>query len=712
MYTSKHYTCEEIDQRLLQGYYDDFVKAGFVGTIKDFWTLVLSIANKVDAKEGYGLSQNDFTNELKAKLDTLTSISKVSDLENDLDFQTAEQVKNSIDELINGSGEALDTLKELAEALNNDPDFATNVLNKINEVNNKIDTNVSRIDEETSNLSSEIHNVKDYADNIVNQLSGEVNPKIASLQTSVEGIKESQADIKNDINSLQAEDTKLHNDISDIQLDLQGKADTSVTDELSETLDNLIQDHIQYEAKVDTKLANEAIKRNEADNQIKESINQLKVDHGSDISKVSQDLQTETTERSKADSTLQSSINEEVNKRSSEVIRLEGLISSETTNRTSQDQLLSHSISDTNDDISRKYTELKSSIELEVSNRQNADSLLVPKKEGYSLSQNDFTNELKAKLDGIEVGAKNITKVSELDNDADFQTSEEVNAAIEKIIGAAPEVLDTLKELADALDNDPDFANNITKRITELASQVNKEVQDRNAADQSIVDQVNPELEALKEKDNTNFNILEGKVSDERVAREAADNVLTNTINTEVESRKSEDALIKQSFDTYTQTFTTQISSLNGSLDKVRSDLSAEIQSKSEMITTNVGNIQRNLELIQGLQGTVGDNYTLLKEKIDLEISNRQEADNSLGTKVTSLETSLNQEIEDHNNAINEEKNLRESEDRALDEKIDNEIADLQTQITALQEALAQEVANRESAINDILESLGWKPNV
>ena len=712
MYTSKHYTCEEIDQRLLQGYYDDFVKAGFVGTIKDFWTLVLSIANKVDAKEGYGLSQNDFTNELKAKLDTLTSISKVSDLENDLDFQTAEQVKNSIDELINGSGEALDTLKELAEALNNDPDFATNVLNNITKVNNKIDTNVSRIDEETSNLSSEIHNVKDYADNIVNQLSGEVNPKIASLQTSVEGIKESQADIKNDINSLQAEDTKLHNDISDIQLDLQGKADTSVTDELSETLDNLIQDHIQYEAKVDTKLANESIKRDEADNQIKESINQLKVDHGSDISKVSQDLQTETTERSKADSTLQSSINEEVNKRSSEVIRLEGLISSETTNRTSQDQLLSHSISDTNDDISRKYTELKSSIELEVSNRQNADSLLVPKKEGYSLSKNDFTDGLKAKLDGIEVGAKNITKVSELDNDSDFQTSEEVNAAIEKIIGAAPEVLDTLKELADALDNDPDFANNITKRITELASQVNKEVQDRKAADQSIVDQVNPELEALKEKDNTNFNILEGKISDERIAREAADKVLTNTINTEVESRKSEDALIKQSFDTYTQTFTTQISYLNSSLDKVRSDISAEIQSKSEMITTNAGNIQRNLELIQGLQGTVGDNYTLLKEKIDIEISNRQEADNSLGTKVTSLETSLNQEIEDRNNAINEEKNLRESEDRALDEKIDNEIADLQTQITALQEALAQEVANRESAINDILESLGWKPNV
>ena len=53
MYVSKYYTCEEIDQRLLQGYYDDFVKAGFGGTINEFWAFVLSIKNKVDKKEGY-----------------------------------------------------------------------------------------------------------------------------------------------------------------------------------------------------------------------------------------------------------------------------------------------------------------------------------------------------------------------------------------------------------------------------------------------------------------------------------------------------------------------------------------------------------------------------------------------------------------------------------------------------------------------------------
>ena len=36
MYTSKYYTCEQIDQRLLQGYYDDAVAAGYNGTKDEF----------------------------------------------------------------------------------------------------------------------------------------------------------------------------------------------------------------------------------------------------------------------------------------------------------------------------------------------------------------------------------------------------------------------------------------------------------------------------------------------------------------------------------------------------------------------------------------------------------------------------------------------------------------------------------------------------
>ena len=77
------------------------------------------------------------------------------------------------------------------------------------------------------------------------------------------------------------------------------------------------------------------------------------------------------------------------------------------------------------------------------------------------------------------------SKTSEITNDSDFQTSIEVNTAIESkgyqtasdvnsivqnVVGSAPEALDTLKEVAHALGNDANFSATIT---TELGKKVN-----------------------------------------------------------------------------------------------------------------------------------------------------------------------------------------------------------------------------------------------
>lgn len=99
---------------------------------------------------------------------------------------------------------------------------------------------------------------------------------------------------------------------------------------------------------------------------------------------------------------------------------------------------------------------------------------MVKKEEGKELSSNDFTDELKTKLEGIEEFANRITNVSQLVNDSKFQTEEEVKAAIESIIGSAPDVLDTLKEIADALGNDPNFAATITKKLLLLQNRLTK----------------------------------------------------------------------------------------------------------------------------------------------------------------------------------------------------------------------------------------------
>ena len=45
MYNSKYYTCEQIDQRLLQGYYDDAVAAGYTGSKSQYLAELLKAIN-------------------------------------------------------------------------------------------------------------------------------------------------------------------------------------------------------------------------------------------------------------------------------------------------------------------------------------------------------------------------------------------------------------------------------------------------------------------------------------------------------------------------------------------------------------------------------------------------------------------------------------------------------------------------------------------
>ena len=49
---------------------------------------------------------------------------------------------------------------------------------------------------------------------------------------------------------------------------------------------------------------------------------------------------------------------------------------------------------------------------------------------------------------------------------------------IKDLIGTSPETLDTLKEIADALGEDPDFAANVWNKIAELTTKHNEDVQE------------------------------------------------------------------------------------------------------------------------------------------------------------------------------------------------------------------------------------------
>ena len=81
-------------------------------------------------------------------------------------------------------------------------------------------------------------------------------------------------------------------------------------------------------------------------------------------------------------------------------------------------------------------------------------------------------NEVLTALDGQvqELEGRIPTNNNQLTNGAGYQTAADVNAIVETVIGAAPEALNTLDELAAALGDDENFAATMT---TELAKKVN-----------------------------------------------------------------------------------------------------------------------------------------------------------------------------------------------------------------------------------------------
>ena len=741
MYVSKYYTCEEIDQRLLQGYYDDFVKAGFGGTINEFWAFVLSIKNKVDKKEGYDLSKNDFTDELKAKLDGIEEhanyITKVSQLENDLKYQTEEEVKQMISDLVDGADDALDTLKELAEALGNDPNFATTITNKLTDLRTALTEEVNRAKEVEAALGAAVAAVQDNLEYGLDQINKKIDTVKADLKAEIDRVEKKVDKNAEDIKDLE---DKVNQGNGELEKELKGliqkeKDERIAADnEIKESVNDLKTLHINDKASLESKIAEETANRTNADTVLDSKINeeitnrqadtlalqgkidQEKVDRHSEDQVLHNEISKEVTDRTNADNALQGNIDKEVQARTVADQVLQNNIDSEATTRAAQDLVLEHKIEDVKEQGVEDKEQLLNAIAAEAAAREKGDKDLdtkkVDKREGYSLTKNDFTDILKAKLDGIEEKANYITHLSQLINDSGFQTEEEVNAAIQKIIGSAPEVLDTLKEIADALGNDPNFAATITKKLAAITEQVNQEIEDRIAGDEANSAEVAAEVQARKDADTALETKLKEYVDNKSAIGDAALGVVKDNLNKEIQDRKDADAAIQSSLDkeiaerkTADEAYTQSLANVNQrisdlalsmqeSINTLRNELTEQVNANTTAIATNQHSIERNSEAITNLTKTVGDNYKEVKDMINEEIIDRTNADSALSSRIDTLNIDLNTESVE-----------RKAADQVLQVNLDKEVADrtaadkaLSTEFTAkldnTKQALESEVAN------------------
>lgn len=752
MYVSKYYTCEEIDQRLLQGYYDDFVKAGFGGTINEFWAFVLSIKNKVDKKEGYDLSKNDFTDELKAKLDGIEEhanyITKVSQLENDLKYQTEEEVKQMISDLVDGADDALDTLKELAEALGNDPNFATTITNKLTDLRTALTEEVNRAKEAEAALGAAVAAVQDNLEYGLDQINKKIDTVKADLKAEIDRVEKkvdkNAEDIKDLEDKVNQGNGELEKELKDL---IQKEKDERIAadNEIKESVNNLKTLHINDKAALEAKIAEETANRTNADTVLDSKINeeitnrqadtlvlqgkidQEKVDRHSEDQVLHNEISKEVTDRTNADNALQGKIDQEAQARTAADQILQNNIDSEATARAAQDLVLEHKIEDIKEQGVEDKEQLLNAIAVEAAAREKGDKDLdtkkVDKREGYSLTKNDFTDILKAKLDGIEEKANYITHLSQLINDAGFQTEEEVNAAIQKIIGSAPEVLDTLKEIADALGNDPNFATTITRKLAAITEQVNQEIEDRIAGDEANSAEVAAEVQARKDADTALETKLKEYVDNKSATGDAALGVVRDNLNKEIQDRKDADAVIQANLDkeiaerkTADESYTQSLANVNQrisdlalsmqeSINTLRNELTEQVNANTTAIATNQHNIERNSEAITNLTKTVGDNYKEVKDMINEEIVDRTNADSALSSRIDTLNIDLNTESVE-----------RKAADQVLQVNLDKEVADrtaadksLSTEFTAkldnAKQALESEVANLNTKLEQEKEN-------
>lgn len=767
MYVSKYYTNEEIDQRLLQGYFDDFVRAGFAGTINEFWAFVLSIANKVDKREGYDLSKNDFTDKLKEKLEGIEEranyITKLSQLENDTKFQTEEQVRQAISDLIDGADDALDTLKELAEALGNDPNFATTITNKLTDLRNALTDEVNRAKEEEGKLSTQISEVNSNFIKAVDLLKDKIDTAVTNLINKIDKIEAKVdkntadiADLRNETTGSLAEAKAYAKDLVDKEAELRKTAD----DALSESIHQLNTLHINDKAELKQDIAAEAQLRANADANIQlkltEEITNRQTGDAALESKLSDEvvnrkaadetlqnsITKEVADRTNADNTLQVNIDKEAQARESADQVLQTNINSEAATRTAQDQILDQKITALSEKTDGDKSDVLAAIEAEKEARIAADADLnskkVDKREGYSLTKNDFTDLLLAKLNGIEEHANYITLVSQLANDAGYQTEAEVEAAIEKIIGSAPEVLDTLEEIAKALGDDPNFASTITKKLAAITEKVNQEIEDRTAADAALQVNIDKEVVERKEADaalkeelkeyvdnsaatgDTALQVVKDNLAKEIQDRTAADAILQANIDKETVDRKDADKTHTDNIAALTQRVSDLALSMQDAINTVKNELTAQVNANTTAIATNQANITKNSEAITAMNKTLADNYKEVKDMVNEEIVDRTNGDSNLSSRIDTTNIALGTEQAERKAAdqilqVNLDKEVveRKSADTALETKIEGQISNLSQQtsseITRVEGKITQEVKDREAAdktLSDRIDSL------
>ena len=515
---------------------------------------------------------------------------------------------------------------------------------KIDALQTEVNANKANIQRNTDRLNDQItKEAEDYA-----ELKGMVNAEAearANADTNLKSqVDKVNIDLNTEVSKREAGDTVLQQNI-DKEISDRTSADTLLDNKFTGLINTESTARANEDEKINARIDQEIKDRKAGDDALSTRIDSLNSGVTGSLDELREKVTNNTTaiqtevERAKAaEQAIKDSLTTALENHKDDLVAISKDINDEAQSRLQEDTKLQNNIDTETLNRTQADTLLENKITQEVSDRvqavENLNDRKVDKVDGKELSSNDFTDLLKAKLDNIQEFANYITKVSQLENDSNYQNAEQVEAAIQKIIGSAPGVLDTLEEIAKALGDDPNFATTITNKLTELKGIIDKEISDRTAADEQVT----------------------------------------------------------QKFTELSTTLNATVSELRTFVTETRSELLTKTQAQDELIAKNTANIQRNLELIQGLQSNQNTGYLEIKELLNTEIEARKAEDIRIEAKVDKNTQDLNTERNERIAAdkvlqdnIDAEEAARIAADNALGKRIDKEIEDRKAADTALE---------------------------
>ena len=278
-----------------------------------------------------------------------------------------------------------------------------------------------------------------------------------------------------------------------------------------------------------------------------------------------------------------------------------------------------------------------------------------------TFATNSLVSSLTASLDSkidSQVSGLNTT-ISSVSSTLDQRITNEVAA----LVDSAPDLLNTLNELASALGDDENFAVTVSTNIAANSTKIDAV----SAAVSDLETSADLAVAALSAE-------LKGDISDEALARSSADTALESTVQS-------------------------VSSTLDSRITEEVTALDADVIALSSAIDTEIA------DRIAGDSALDAD-VIALSSAIDTEVADRIAADSALDADVVALSSAIDTEVADRIAGDSALETTMVSVSSTLDTKIDNNYIALDTKIDSLSSSVDTEVAGLQSQINSILSNV------